>query len=220
MLLNCAGPEAIEEYSNFVYNEGEEKENYADICKKFKELCEGARNGKYERLLFNQRNQKEGQRIDNYVSELKPLSLTCDFGDLRDLLIRDRIVGGVLSDELRGELLKKPDLTLQKAHDYCRTFETAELQKYKFSTPADAGTEHSIGLQPVNKLNEQDKKPPHSCKFCGYKHPFTKPSHCPAFGKLCLKCKQKGHFAQVCPANVKGGSQVDVVQHTQSQVRK
>ena len=32
----------------------------------------------------------------------------------------------------------------------------------------------------------------------------------------CLKCKQKGHFAQVCPANVKGGSQVHVVQHSQS----
>ena len=58
----------------------------------------------YERLVFNQRNQKEGERIDNYVSELKRLSLTCDFGDLRDSLIRDRIVGGVLSDELRGEL--------------------------------------------------------------------------------------------------------------------
>ena len=27
MLLNCAGPEAIEEYSHFVYSEGEEKEN-------------------------------------------------------------------------------------------------------------------------------------------------------------------------------------------------
>ena len=170
----------------------------------------------YERLVFNQRNQKEGERIDNYVSELKRLSLTCDFGDLRDSLLRDRIVGGLLSDELRGELLKKPDLTLLKAHDYGRSFEAAELQKYKFSTPVITGTEHSIGIQPVNKFNEQDKKPPGSCKFCGDKHPLTKPSRCPAFGKLCLKCKQTGHFAQVCPANVKGGSRVDVVQHTQS----
>ena len=87
MLLNCAGPEAIEEYSHFVYDEGEEKENYADVCKKFKELCEGARNVIYERLVFNQGNQKEGERIDNYVSELKRLSRTCDFGDLRDSLI-------------------------------------------------------------------------------------------------------------------------------------
>ena len=45
--------------------------------------------------------------------------------DLRDSLIRDRIVGGVFSHELRGELLKKPDLTLQTADDYCHTFEAA-----------------------------------------------------------------------------------------------
>ena len=58
-------------------------------------------------------------------SELKRLSLTCEFGDLRDSLIRDRIGGGVLSHKLRGELLKKPDLTLQTADDYCGTFEAA-----------------------------------------------------------------------------------------------
>ena len=74
-------------------------------------------------------------------------------------------MGDVLSDELRGELLKKPDLTPQKAHDYCRTIKVAEVQKYKFSTPAGAGTEHSMGIEPVNKLNEQDKKLPRSCKF-------------------------------------------------------
>ena len=60
--------------------------------------------------MFNQRNQKEGERIDNFVSELKRLSLTCEFGDPQDSLIRDRIVGGVLSGELQGELPKKPDL--------------------------------------------------------------------------------------------------------------
>ena len=69
---------------------------YQDVCRKFEELCQGARNVIYERLVFNQRNQKEGERIDNFVSELKRLSLTCEFGDLRDSLIRDRIVGGVV----------------------------------------------------------------------------------------------------------------------------
>ena len=34
---------------SFVYNEGEDKECFADICNKFKELCEGARNVIYER---------------------------------------------------------------------------------------------------------------------------------------------------------------------------
>ena len=81
---------------------------------------------------------------------MNDLHCGCYFGDLRDSLIRDRIIGGVLSHELRGELLKKPDLTLQKAQDYCRTFEASELKKYKFSTPAGAGTVRSIGIQRVS----------------------------------------------------------------------
>ena len=101
------------------------------------------------------------------------MSLTCEFSKLPDWLIRDLIVGGVLSDELRGELLKKPDLTLQKAHDYCRTFEASELRKFKFSIPASAGTERSVGIHPVRRSKEPEKTAARSCKFCGYKHPFT-----------------------------------------------
>ena len=100
MLLHCAGPEAIEEYSYFVFNAVESNKCYEDVCKKFKELCEGPNNVIYEPLVFNQRNHKERERIDNFVSELKRLSLTCEFWDLKDSLIRDRIVGGVLTDEL------------------------------------------------------------------------------------------------------------------------
>ena len=76
MLLHCAWPEAIEEYSHFVSTEEEDKDCYKDVCRKFEELCQGARNVIYERLVFNQRNQKKGERIDNFVSELKRLSLT------------------------------------------------------------------------------------------------------------------------------------------------
>ena len=76
MLLHCAGPVAIEEYIYFVFNAGESNECYDDVCKKFKELREGARNVIYERLVFNQRNQKEGERIDNFVSELKRQKIT------------------------------------------------------------------------------------------------------------------------------------------------
>ena len=125
-----------------------------------------ARNVIYERLVFNQRNQKEGEQIDNLMNELKRLSLTCEIGDLKDSLIRDRFVGGVLSDELRGELLKKPDLTLQSAHDYCRTFKAAEQQKFKFNVPTSASTERSSGIQFVKKSNGQGG----AGQFCGHKH--------------------------------------------------
>ena len=76
-------------------------------------------------------------------------------------------MGGVLSDELRGELLEKLDLTLHKAHDYCCTFEASELQKFKFNIQAGAGTERLLGIQPVRKSKEADKTAARSCKLCG-----------------------------------------------------
>ncbi|XP_048590510.1 uncharacterized protein LOC125573783 [Nematostella vectensis] len=207
LLLNCAGADAIEEYSHFVFNEGESNESYEDVCRKFKEHCQGARNVIYERLVFNQRNQKEGERMDNFVSELKRLSLTCEFGTLRDSLIRDRIVGGVLSNELRGELLKKPDLTLQSAHDYCRTYEAAELQKFKFASPT--GSQQPLSVHPVQG---KERAPNPTCKFCGFQHRFTKPSICPALRKKCRNCQQEGHFAKLCPLKGKKETPVSTVE--------
>ena len=86
------------------------------------------------------------------------------------------IVGGVLSDELRGRLLRKPDLTQQTAHNYCRTFEAAELQKYKSNKPTVAGIKRS--LHSLRKVMVQEKTSRY-CAFCGYKHPFTQPPRCP-----------------------------------------
>ena len=68
-----------------------------------------------------------------------------------------------MSDELRSELLKKPDLTLQTAHDYCRTLEAAELQKYKSKTPTVAVIERS--LHPLKKFKVQEKTTALYCKF-------------------------------------------------------
>ena len=113
--------------------------------------------------------------IDNFFSELKILSLTCEFGHLRESLIRDRIIGGVLSREWRGKLRNKPDLAPQTAHDYCGTFELAEQQKHRFNKPTVAGSERS--LHPLKNIKVQERTPARNFKFCGYKHPFTQPTH-------------------------------------------
>ena len=95
LLLNCAGADANEEYSHFTYTGEESPDNFEVVCQKFDDLCKGAQNLIYDRLVFNQRCQIEGERIDSFVSDLKRLVLTCEFGSLKDSLIRDRIVGGI-----------------------------------------------------------------------------------------------------------------------------
>lgn len=103
------------------------------------------------------------------MSDLKRQALTCEFGSLKDSSIRDRIVGIVFPDDLRGELLRKPDLTLQTAHDYCRTFEASECETFRFSMAGVTG-QASANVQDVRrvkpKFNSQAASDP-LCKFCG-----------------------------------------------------
>ncbi len=46
-------------------------------------------------------------------------------------------------------------------------------------------------------MKAKGKKYPDSkkCQRCGSSHP---PKKCPAFGKECMKCKKKGHYAKMC----------------------
>ena len=60
-MFHCAEPEVIEEYSRFVFTNERDKDCYQDVWHKFEELCQGARNVIYERLVLNQPNQKEGE---------------------------------------------------------------------------------------------------------------------------------------------------------------
>ena len=47
----------------------------------------------------------------------------CEFRDLRDSFIRDRIVLGVTDNHMRERLLRVPDLTLEKALEISRAAE-------------------------------------------------------------------------------------------------
>ena len=95
---------------------------------KYEKYCSPKSNLTYERHQFNIRNQNEGESIDSYVTDLRILSKSCEFGDLTDSLIKDRLVCGVKQDTVRSRLLWETDLTLQKAIDICRAAETSTQQ--------------------------------------------------------------------------------------------
>ena len=67
-------------------------------------------------MLFNKREQQEGESIDQYVTELRRiLAQSCLFCNcLHDSLIRDRIVLGIKDSGARMRLLQQQQLTLQR----------------------------------------------------------------------------------------------------------
>ena len=54
----------------------------------------------YQRFVFNSSKQ-EDEDIDSYAAKLKHLASKCKYGDLKDGLIRDRLVLGVTNAEMR-----------------------------------------------------------------------------------------------------------------------
>ena len=80
------------------------------------------------------RNQRSDESFDQYLTDLKTKAQSCEFNDLKDSLIRDRIVCGIICDKTRSRLLREPDLTLQRAEEICRTNELTTTQMKSLGT--------------------------------------------------------------------------------------
>ena len=73
---------------------------------KFEEYCKPKQNVTVERHQFNTRVQDKVEQIDQYVTDLRLSAKNCSFGNLENELIRDRIVYGVNSDDIKQQLLR------------------------------------------------------------------------------------------------------------------
>ena len=184
--LHVIGPAALEVYNTFTWSDDEDKQKIEMILPKFEAYCIPRKNVTWERHVFNTRNQRDDETIDQYTTDLKKKAQTCEFQDLKDGLIRDRIVCGIRCDKTRSRLLKEPDLNLQKAIDICRANEATITQMKSFvSTTTDEMTD-------IHRIRSDRQV----CERCGTGH--NKQQLCPAMGAQCRKCGCKNHFAKMC----------------------
>ncbi|CAI5674590.1 unnamed protein product [Oreochromis niloticus] len=207
ILLNLAGPEAIERERSFTYApavtsaEGvievaaESREDPTCLKKKFRDICNPETNDK------NKRQQKPGETIEAYVSTLKNMARTCSFGVLQDELIRDRLVCDITSDSVRRSLLKETELTLAKAVRICQISELTDQHSKALSTPKHI-TSVSVDTVQIKhgKFKRKRNKPLtniQDCRNCGGSHP-AKREQCPAFGQQCHVCKKYNHYKKQC----------------------
>ena len=154
---------------------------------------EPQRNIIFERYLFNSANQ-ENEDIYQYLNRLRKLASTCAYGALCDELIRDRLVIGIKSHEVRKRLLREKALTLNTALDIIRAAETASDQLKKIDGEIETSV-HAVkhrGKKP--DLTQRVETVKH-CKYCETNHNLRE---CLAHGKKCSKCNVKNHFAKMC----------------------
>ena len=67
------------------------------VLGKFERYCTPKKNTSYERFAFMNRKQRNDECIEDYAVALRQLSMNCDYGHMRDSMIRDAIIMGVNS---------------------------------------------------------------------------------------------------------------------------
>jgi len=165
----------------------EDKDSYKQVCAKLNKYFAGKRNVIADRARFNRRTQRDGESIEDFIRDLHQLADRCSYGNLRDELIRDRIVVGVRDDGLSDKLQSKEDLSLADAIRQARQFEERKKAQNIVRNKNDVTICH------VNKMTSKDHR---SCSFCGgLEHPRMQ---CPARNAVCSFCKKPGHFQKVC----------------------
>jgi len=131
---------------------------------------------------------QEDRSFDTFVTDLKRRAEFCDFGAIKDSLIRDEIVVGLNDTKLRERLLQETDLTLEKAIKLCRITEQSKEQSKIFISP----TTQTGSINAVKKI----EPPEHTGKSKNNSRENNEMqilcrSHdrgnCPAYGATCHK---------------------------------
>lgn len=200
LLLTVAGPQAIEVYNTFVYDEPGDKDKFDIVMGKFDAHCSPKKNETYERYIFRSRIQQSCESFDSFLTDLKLKAQTCNFATLRDSMIRDQIVFGVVDRKVRERLLRETDLTLEGAIRICQACDLSQQHVKSFSETGaiaigDSATVGAVSSQRGKRILPRSDSRMLDCKRCGLKH---MPKKCPAYGKICSACHGKNHFAKRC----------------------
>ena len=186
----------------------EERKLYDTVMSKFDAFFKVRRNVIYERARFNRRNQREGETAEQYIMELYALAEYCEYGDLKDEMIRDRLVVGIRDAALSQQLQLDAELTLEKAKLKVRQREAVGEQQRELKgteravtslgevRPRKSFTRKTTRSYANSKSKSNDPSTTKLCSRCGKEsHPRDK---CPAKDAICHTCKKKGHFSSQC----------------------
>ena len=185
----------------------DDRKDFDSVLGKFDDFFKVRRNIIFERARFNRRSQKERETAEKYIMELYRLSETCEYGDMSDDMIRDRLIVGIRDTSLSQQLQIDPELTLEKAKQRIRQREAVSEQQRELKGATLEATDlealHSRSRKGFRGrrytktiASDGPKTTPTRCRHCG------KPSHprekCPAKDAVCHRCHKKGHYGSQC----------------------
>ena len=157
LLLHALGEDGIVTYESFdfVLKENQIEPTFEEVIAKFDDFCLPRVNVTFERHLFFTRDQKESESVESYVAALRKLAKTCEFGELRESLVRDRFICGLANVTVKEKLLAVSGITLEQAIDKSRA---AGLVKEQIRVIEQSDEERVAAVQKSRSRDQQDPR--------------------------------------------------------------
>ncbi|XP_036140440.1 uncharacterized protein LOC105828516 isoform X2 [Monomorium pharaonis] len=168
-LKNLIGTIGIEAIRNITFDNEQDKDDMDILIEKIDKYFIPTKKEVVERHQFFTTSKKQNESIEHHVTLLKEKAKNCNFKDLTDSIIRDKIIFDTYDKILRQKFLEADDLNLPKLiaiyNDYTNTERRKQFTQF-------------------------------SCWRCGTKHPQNQ---CPAWGLKCKDCNELHHYTGRCP---------------------
>lgn len=136
MFLNMIGDEAVDVFESFNLA-ADQQADYNAVITAMQNFCKPRKNTVYERYMFYQRNQNDGEQFDTFLMDIRQLARSCEFGDNENEMLRDRIVMGIADKRMQAKLLEAQALTYDNAVDKCRAGEATKEQTKQMNKTVD-----------------------------------------------------------------------------------
>ena len=218
-LVYCMGDEAEDVLKGLTLT-ADERKGYTDVKAGLDAFFVPKKNVIYERAKFNQRVQLPGETVDSFITALYGLAEHCKYGQLRNELIRDRLVVGLRNVSLSEKLQLDRDLTLETAITKTRQSEEVRRQQSDLrgenggaSRCSNVDAVHAKSYRKFpskpqaqspgkDKPNAWPQSGSKACYRCG-KMPSHGIMECPAKDAVCHNCGKNGHYGKVCRSSAK-----------------
>lgn len=166
-LLAAIGDDCLKLYTSFVLSDTD-KESEQSLLNAIGRNLTPVVNKRYERAVFNLATQKSKETYVAYCGRLKGLIKNCQYGDLEDDLLLDKLICSINDVVLREQLWLDKDITLEQAMEKCKIKELTQKQLKTIKATensAKGGDSNKKVAEPSQKGDDnnkqQSKKPIH-----------------------------------------------------------
>ena len=129
--MTCIGPEATKLADTL---EISEEATLKEVTQKFTETFTPKTNYTYERFLFNNLKQEQGERFDEFLTKIKLQLIKCNFDNIKpDDILKDKIIIGIIKNDLRQKFLSNDTQSIDEVIRICKTNEITlqQLESFK-----------------------------------------------------------------------------------------